>query len=137
MDKSLMIFIAVGVGFLYFVTHFINGLQDDEESLQNSSYKKSRNYAQYKTVDSIGQTILDFTDVDEKTQIDVWNQSSLKKEFLELFPDFLAMKDFVDDRLVGKALQNKLKKQIKRVEDRFISGEITADDAKRQLRNIR
>ena len=47
MDKSLMIFIALGVGFLYFITNFVGDIQAEDEKYQNNEYNQERKYDQY------------------------------------------------------------------------------------------
>ncbi len=136
MDKSLMIFIALGLGFLYFVTHFIGGLEEDTP-YANNEYKQEHKYDAYKTVDSVGQDILDVTGADAKTQLGAWNSSLLKDEFLDLFPDFTEMKNFINDRIRGKILQDKLIEKVTEIEDKFFSGGITAEDAKRELGTLK
>ena len=137
MDKSLMFFIAIGLGFLYFVTHFVGDIQAEDDEYANNDYKQEHIYDAYKTVDSVGQDILDVTGADAKTQLGAWNSSLLKDEFLDLFPDFTEMKNFIKDRLRGKILQDKLTKKVTEIEDKFFSGGITAEDAKRELSTLK
>ncbi len=137
MDKSLMIFIAIGLGFLYFVTSFVGDIQAEDEAYRNDDYNQERKFDQYKTVDSIGQDILDLTGADAKTQLEAWNKSMLKEEFLEIFPNFSEMKNFVNDRIRGKILQDKLTKTINSIENKFFSGKISAEQAKRELSNLK
>jgi len=137
MDKGLMFFVVIGVGFLYFITNFIGGIQEEDEAYRNNDYNQEHKYDAYMAVDSIGQDILDVTDANLETQIGAWNQSLLKSEFLELFPDFDEMKHFVDDRVRGKILHNKLTNKINNIENKFFSGGITATDAKRELSTLK
>ena len=137
MDKSLMIFIAIGLGFLYFVTNFVGDIQAEDDVYANNEYKQEHKYDAYKTVDSIGQDILDLTGADAKTQLGAWNSSLLKDEFLENFPNFDEMKHFVNDRIRGKLLQDKLNNTINTIEDKFFSGTITAEQAKRELSSLK
>ncbi len=133
MDKSLLIFIAIGVGFLYFITSFIGDIQEEDDQYQNTGYKLEHKYDQYRSVDSIGQEILVFTDTDVTTQIAAWQSSGLKKEFLDLFPDYSEMKKFVKDRTRGDALQDKILKTLDSVESKFFSGTLNAEQAKQAL----
>lgn len=133
MDKSLFLFIAIGIGFLYLITNFVGDIQKEDDKYQNSAYQQKHQYDQYQSVDSIGQTILDLTQVDLKRQVDAWNASILKDEFLNYFPDFSAMKTFAKERIRGEKFQVKLIKNIDRVEGKYISGEVSAEAAKREL----
>jgi len=137
MDKSLMIYIAIGVGFFYLITTYVGDIQKEDKVFRNSEYEQQHKYDQYMTTDSIGQTILDVTLADAKTQVQAWNQSELKKEFLDLFPDFDTMKEFVKNRVRGEMLLKKLDTQISTVEDKFLSGTINAEEAKRALEKLK
>jgi len=133
MDKSLFIFIAIGIGFFYVVTNFVGGIQEEDESYQNSGYQKKHQYDQYLSSDSINRAVLNLKGVDEKTQIDVWNNSSLKDEFVLLFPDFDTMKLFIKDRIRGDDFQEKFIQYVDDIESKFFSGVIDGEEAKRQL----
>lgn len=136
MDKSLFVFILIGVGFLYFITNFVGDIQQDEK-FQNEEYKQKHQYDQYKTVDSIGREILDMTGASLNTQVQAWNDSALKTDFLELFPDFSEMKIFVKERLRGDALKAKLINQVDDVEAKYFSGAMDAEQAKRELSSLK
>jgi hypothetical protein len=132
MDKSLFFFVLIGVGFLYFITQFVGDIQEDEK-FQNDEYKQKHQYDHYQTVDSIGREILDLTDAPIGTQVQAWNNSALKPEFLELFPDFSEMKIFVEERVRGDALQSRLTNSIDDAESQYLSGAMNAEQAKRAL----
>jgi len=132
MDKSLFFFVLIGVGFLYFITQFVGDIQEDEK-FQNDEYQQKHQYDHYQTVDSIGRDILDMTGAPVNTQVQAWNNSALKTEFLTLFPDFSEMKIFVTERVRGDALQAKLTTQIDHVESQYFSGAMNAEQAKREL----
>ena len=132
MDKSLFFFIVIGVGFLYFITQFVGDIQEDEK-FQSEEYKQKRQYEKYKSVDSIGRDILDMTGAPVGTQVEAWNNSKLKIEFLTLFPDFSDMKVFIKERVRGEALQAKLTAAVDDVESQYFSGAMDAEQAKREL----
>jgi hypothetical protein len=132
MDKSLIIFLLIGVGFLYFITNFVGDIQQDEK-FQSEEYKQKHQYAQYKSVDSIGRDILDLTGAPISTQVHAWNDSELKTDFLELFPDFSEMKIFINERVRGDALKAKLIDLVDEVESKYFSGAMDAEQAKREL----
>lgn len=136
MDRSLLIFIAVGVGFLYFITNFVGDIQEDDK-FQNEEYKQKHQYDQYQSADSIGREILDVTDTAVDTQVQAWNSSPLKTEFLTLFPDFSAMKEFVEERVRGEDLRAKLTDAVNAAEDKYFSGSVNAEEAKRSLGTLK
>ena len=132
MDKGLLTFLAIGLIAIYMVTNMIGDIQDDGEK-QRGTYKKEN---QYQGVDIVGDTILDVQNIDEKKQLEAWNKSELQHEFIELFPNFDAMKRYVNDRIRGDALQNKLLKRIDDVEIQFISGTLNGEQSKSKLNAI-
>jgi hypothetical protein len=133
MDKNLLIFIAVGIVFMYFVSNFVTELQKEDEELQSTSFHKKHGIDKFMKEDSIGQTILDVEGEPAKVQIAAWNQSRLKNELIEYFPDFNTMKLFAKERVRGEALRTKLIKHIDTTEKRFFAGEIDAEKAKKEL----
>ena len=137
MDKSLLIFIAIGLGALYLVTNFIGDIQAEDDAYRNKDYVIAHKYDQYKSVDSIGQPMLVVNDADAKTQVAAWNASIVKEEFFELFPDYTEMKKFVKERIIGDALQAKLLKTIDTVEGKFFSGTLSAEQAKQMLGSVK
>ncbi|MEA1954385.1 MAG: hypothetical protein U9O24_08350 [Campylobacterota bacterium] len=136
MDKSLFVFLAVGAALFYFVTTFVSDIQEEDTRYQNEEYQEDNKFNKYQTTDSIGQSILDLTGTDAKTQFNAWNKSNLKYEFLELFPDFGEMRKFAQERTRGDILQKKLLRTINTVENKYFSGTITAEGAKRMLSSL-
>ena len=134
MDKGLLTFLAIGLIAIYLVTNLIGDIQDDGEK-QRGTYKKDK-YEQYHTVDIVGDTILDVQNIDEKKQLEVWNNSEQKQEFIELFPNFDAMKRYINGKIRGDALQEKLLKRIDDVEIQFISGTLNGEQSKAKLNAI-
>ncbi|WP_373033118.1 hypothetical protein [Sulfurovum sp.] len=132
MDKSLFFFVLIGVGFLYFITQFVGDIQEDDK-FQNEEYQQKHQYDKYQSVDSIGREILDMTDEPVSIQVKAWNNSALKTEFLEIFPDFSDMKLFINERVRGDALQAKLTAEVDNVESQYFSGAMNAEQAKRSL----
>jgi len=136
MDKSLMLFILIGIGGVFFVTNFVGDIQKEDEVYRNEGYDKENKYNQYKTEDSIGREILDVTGAPVTIQMEAWNASALKKEFLDIFPDFSGMKTFAEERVRGNALKSKLKSTLENVESAYFSGGMNAEQAKRKLGSL-
>lgn len=136
MDKSLLAFIAVGIAFFYLVTTYVGDIQEKDDRLQNTGYETEHKYDQYYTEDSIGQKILDVIAADPKTQVEAWNASEVRVEFIDLFPDFDTMKEFVKNRVRGEELIQKLTRQINEVESKFFSGSMNAEQAKKALERL-
>ena len=136
MDKSLILFILVGIAGIYFVTNFVGDIQREDEVFRNEGYNEKNKYNQYKSVDSIGRDVLDVTGAPVSVQLDAWNSSALKQEFLNIFPDFSGMQVFIEERVRGNALKAKLKSTVESVEYAYFSGNMSAEDAKRKLGNL-
>ncbi len=137
MDKSFLVFIAIGIGFLYFITNFVGDIQEEDDKYRNRAYDQKHKYDKYKSVDGVGQDVLNLLGTSAGTQVAAWNESSLKTEFLLLFPDFEDMNNFVRDRIQGDILTTKLLAQIKSVEDKFFAGTITSEQAKLELSTLK
>ena len=136
MSKNFMIIMLVGVGGLYFLTNFIGEIKQDNSVLQTDEYREENKFVKYNTIDSIGQDILDVTLADNQTQIDAWNASILKIDFIGLFPNFDEMKIFVKERTRGHYLHNKLNNLIDNIEEEYLGGKINAEKAKRAINNL-
>jgi hypothetical protein len=138
MDKSLLTFIAIGVGAIYLLTNFLGDIEDDDTAYQSHTSKQAQKYDQYKRLDSVGQTILVFdASVSPKIQMDVWNASEVKKEFFELFPNYSEMKTFLQERIDSSQFQAKLIKAVDDIEGQFFSGKIDAEKAKQLLGSMK
>jgi len=133
MDKSFLIFVVMGIGFLYVITNFIGDIQEKDDSFRNSEYEKKHQYDTYTRTDSIGRDVLVLIDVDEKTQLAAWNEGKLKEEFLDLYPDFSLMKDFINNRVKGEPIKSKLLKLVDETEAKFFSGTVSSEEAKHSL----
>lgn len=137
MDKTFLVFVAIGIGFLYFVTNFVGGIQEEDERYRNEGYVLEHKYDKYLGVDSVGRNVLNLLGADAKTQIAAWNEGALKEEYLSLFPDFGQMQMFIKERIKGDALSAALSKQLKRVEDQFFTGTISQEQAKQTLGSLK
>ena len=136
MDKSFMVFLAIGIGGAFFVTNFIGDIQKEDEVYRNDGYDQENKYNQYKKEDSIGREILDVTGAPVTIQMDAWNASVLKNEFLDIFPDFSGMKTFAEERVRGNTLRSKLNTTLDNVESAYFSGGMNAEQAKRKLGSL-
>ena len=136
MDKGLLTFLAIGAIAIYLATNLIGDIQDDDEK-QRGTYNNKKKYEQYYTVDIVGDSILDVQNIEVKKQIEVWNKSELKYEFIELFPNFDSMKRYIDGKIRGDALREKLLQTINDIEIQFISGTLSGEQSKAKLELIK
>ncbi len=129
-NSLFIVYIAVAI--LLGIATF-NLVKDVQNEDTYTAVKHDNKYSKYLSVDSLGDKILDLTQADTDTQISVWNESELKKEFLALFPDFDAMRNFVKNRIKGDPLTAKLLTHINTIENKFFSGSIGAAEAHEAL----
>ena len=137
MDKGFLVFMAFGIGVLYLTVNFIGGIQEEDDTYRNNEYRLEHQYDQYKTTDSVGDEVIDVTGAPISTQFVVWNTSSSKNDFLNLFPDFEEMRFFVNDHIRGKKLTEKLNTLLNSIEDKFFSGDINTEQAKKELGSLK
>ena len=137
MDKTFLVFVAIGIGFLYFVTNFVGDIQAEDDKYANQAYTQEHKYDKYVGVDSVGRNVLNLLGADSVTQMAAWNEGGIKEEYLSLFPDFGQMKIFINERIKGEALSLSLSQQLKNVEDKFFSGLMTQEEAKQELSSIK
>lgn len=133
MRSELLLLVVVASLFGYFLLGYVKkseGEGDVSVFGQKASLKED---ATFHHKDSIGQLILDVSGTSDDKRMGIWKRSPLHDQFMTLFPNFTAMRDFVQDRIVGEALQQLLLKQIGTVEDDFFSGKITQREAKEKL----
>ena len=133
MDRSFLAYMAIGIGFIYLITNFIGDIQESDENLRNSAYDQKHQFSQYYGKDSIGRDVLNLYGVDVQMQISAWNESKLREEYVEFFPDFSEMNKFVKERVNAKELSAKLAKQLTDIEDRFLVGTVSMEQAKIEL----
>lgn len=136
-DKSLILYIAIGIGFFYVVTTYVSDIQAEDDRYRNNAYKQQHQYDKYQTTDSVGEIVLEVSELDAAKQVSAWNESPLKPKWLALFPDFSAMKMFVTDQVHGEPLVSKLTKTVDEAEDKYFSGTLNVEGAKRLLGSLK
>ncbi len=88
----------------------------------------------YTDIDNFGNKILLLSEVQESKKREVWENSALKEEMLNFFPNYTAMYTFIELRILdtGK-FKETLLAQITNAEEHYIAGKITAQHAKAML----
>jgi len=136
MDKSFIVFVGVGVGFLYLITNFVGDLEKDDGYNTTSEYSQDDKYNKYISQDSIGRVVLNLEGISKTTQIDVWNHSKLKEECLSYYPDYDEIKKFIKERVVSQSFQKYLLDNVTQLEKDFLMGKIDSDQALRKLESL-
>jgi len=136
MKQGMIIFIAVGVIGSYFLMSFLSKMQKTD-NLSTDETRQERSDLTHYRKDVIGQTVLMFNGGESYQQkLNIWKRSPLHQEFLRLFPNFMAMKSFVDDRITDTSFKSKLLKKIDEIESDFFSGAITNIEAREKLKEL-
>ena len=73
----------------------------------------------------------------DQMKFELWKKGSSHRGFIELFPDFLSMKDYAKDRILDSLLMETLIKKINIVEAEYSSGKISYLEAKEKLANFK
>jgi len=137
MDKAFLLYVLIGIGFLYLITNFVGDIQAEDDKYANQAYAEEHKYDKYKSMDNVERPILDLKETDLGTQIKIWNSSQLKNEFISFFPDYEAMRTFVTERIKGTALSQKLFEEIDRVEEQYVSGTMSIPQVKETFLNLK
>jgi len=135
MKNELLIFVAVGIFFGYFMLGFVKnteGTGDDTVTIDINFDTDSSLIGK----NIIGETTINLGTTAESKQGEVWRNSSLHSEFIDLFSDFSAMRDFVNDRVLGDDFQKRLITKIDSVENDLYSGKIKQEAAIQALDDI-
>ena len=136
MDKSFIVFVAVGIGFYYLITNFVGDMEKDDGYPTTTMEQEEHKYDKYMSYDSIGRTILIVDGLDRKTQLEAWRHSSIRDDFLSFYPEFDEMETVIKERVMTKDLQSYLLEKTQKVERDFLSGSIDSETAKRELTNL-
>ena len=136
MDKSFMVFVAVGIGFYYGITNFVGDMEKDDGYPTTTMEQEEHKYDKYISHDSIGRTILIVDGLDRKTQLEAWRHSSIRDDFLSFYPEFDEMKTVIKERVMSKDLQVYLLDKTKEIERDFLSGTLDAEEAQRRLKSL-
>jgi len=137
MYKGLLLLLAVGIAFAYFVFHFVGSVEsDDPDSYTSKNEQKAKEWAQYYKKDALGEPVLIFGNTPVQKADQVWKESSLRKEMLENFPDFEAIRQFVHDRLEPSAFRKYLLEKIDDIESDYMGGRIDSEEAKSRLSDL-
>jgi hypothetical protein len=140
MDKTFLVYVLFGMAFLYVINTFLHDVtvsDDVQTCTTNVTLSEKEELARYIRHDETGAKILDVSTASADIQEKAWEHLSFKNELVDLFPDFDTMKLFIKNRVIGEPLRSRILKRIDQVEDKFLSGEISAEKAKDMLLRLK
>lgn len=133
MRSEFILLIAVAALFGYFFFGYLQKSEGDADPTVFGQKASIKEDAKFHRKDSIGQPVLDLTLASQENHIGIWHRSPLRQEFLSLFPNFSAMKNFAKDRIVGEDFQSGLLAEITAAEDDYFTGKTSQREAKERL----
>jgi len=133
-NQGLMIFMAIGVIGIYVLMGFMKKVQSTD-NLSTTETRLVKADKKHYRQDAIGQTVLVFGGESYQEKFEIWKRSPLHGEFMDLFPNFMAMQDFAKDRILDPVFQKELAKKIDIIETEYFSGKISDMQAKEKLDN--
>ena len=132
MFKGFLILAAAGALFAYLVFNFVADVED-EDPRAFAGLKSDEKMARYYSEDAAGDRVLDLNGVPEKEAREVWEKSPVRRELLEEFPRFEAMRDLIHQEIKAGPFRQKLLAVLDEVESDFLSGSIDSDTARKRL----
>ena len=133
MRSELLLYIIVASLFGYFLQGYVKKSEGEGDKSVFGHKASIQKDAKAHREDNIGQDVLDFAVISQEGQAGIWKRSPLHQEFMDILPNFMAMRDFVHDRIIGESFQQRLLQQINATEYDFFSGKTTQREAKEQL----
>ncbi len=133
MRSELLLYVIIASIFGYFLLGYVKKSEGEGDKSVFGHKASIQEDAKSHHNDSIGQAILDLSTISQEEQSGIWKRSPLHQEFMDLIPNFTAMRDYVQDRIIGEHFQKQLLGQIDAVEDEFFSGKATLREAKEKL----
>ena len=119
------------------VTNYVGEIQAEDDRYRNNAYNEQHQYDKYQSIDSVGEIVLEVSELDTAKQASAWNESPLKPKWLALFPDFSAMKMFVKDHVHGEPLISRLAKLADEAEEKYFSGALNLEQTKKFLGSLK
>ena len=135
MNQTVAFFSVVIFLIVFWLIGFVDSLQDEVDVNYGFNEKRivegsSKNY----TVNSSGNEVLLLNKLSLNDKKKLWNQSVLKRDMLNLFPDFSEMKYYINEHIEDDGdFKSELLEHLKSVEVKYISGGLTGKKAKSML----
>jgi len=134
MERGLLVIVAVGVIFGYFALNMFRTAATDETPQWNGVAEDK--YAQYYTKDVLGDRVLDLNALPLEQAKTIWRQMPTGKELTMLLPDFDTVRTEAANELAEGPFRDYLLKKIDTLKSKFLVGDITIDEAKKQIEQL-
>ncbi|MBN2825215.1 MAG: hypothetical protein JXQ76_07830 [Campylobacterales bacterium] len=138
--KNIIIAIILLVGAYFLITKVVDGTEEleDNNDMHTNYYKKKveDRDKKYHKEDSLGQTVFNGVGLTLAEKKDIWSRSPLKDEMISKFPKFDLMRMFTRNRIEDSDLRREVNQVVKDVENKYLSGQLNANEAKYELGKI-
>ncbi len=136
MDRSILIIFAIGAAFIYFAMSMF-AVSSGKEDAKWSVDDRNAPYAQYYKKDVLGDPVLDLSEVSLAQAKTIWSTTPTKDRIVGKLPDFSLAKSEADLTIVNGEFKQYLLKYLSHLEEKYIGGEITADQARNKLSTLK
>ena len=134
MERGLLVIVAIGAIFGYFALNMFRTAATDETPQWTGAVEDK--YAQYYTKDVLGDRVLDLNALPLEKARETWRQMPVGKELTALLPDFDTVRTEAANRLAEGAFRDYLLKRIDTLKSKFLVGDITVDEAQKQIEQL-
>jgi hypothetical protein len=135
MSKTVISFGVIVFLIISWLIGFVDKL-DEEVDVNYGFNEKAMVEGNYK-LDSIGNEVLELSTLSLAEKKRLWNQSQLKEEMINLFPNFSEIKYFIENRLEDDgSFKHELLTYVEHVQDNYIGGGMSGKKAKIMLSNF-
>jgi len=135
MSKTIISFGVIVFLIISWLIGFVDKLDEDIDV--NHGFKEKAVIEGNYKLDSIGNEVLELSTLSLEEKKRLWNQSQLKEEMIDLFPDFSEIKYFIENRLEDDgSFKNELLTYVEQVQDNYIGGGLSSSKAKIMLSNF-
>ncbi len=136
MNRSMIIFVVVGIALFFGITNFVGKLKDEDDRLMNASDIQKKQDAEAYRTDVVGNAVIVASNAPIAKRIDTWKRSPLHDEYMDKFPDFSDMKLYIDDRVQDTELKDIIIRSLEKVESKYFAGGLSPIQAKEEIDNL-
>ena len=135
MIKGMMVILAIGAAFIYFSINMYNTAAEENDEVRWAGDPQGR-YSQYYREDVTGDPVLDLNSLSMDRAKAIWKEVGTREAILSTLPDFELAKTEAANQIAEGPFRNKVIDTLKRLQEKFLTGEITLEQARTQLTNL-
>ena len=136
MLKGMMVIAAIGAAFIYFSINMYNTAADEDQRTEWAGNPEGR-YSQYYRKDITGDPVLDLNDLSMDRALAIWREVGTLQSILMVLPDFETAKTEAANQVAEGAFRTKVIETLTRLQEKFLTGDITLEQARTQLTTLK